>query len=321
MTASPALSVIIPTYNRAPVLDRCLHALAKQRCRPDEFEVLVSDDGSSDGTRDVVETFAARGAFRLRYLAQSNSGANRARNRAAQAARAPLLLFINDDTIPTPLMLQEHLEGHVEHPEPGVAVLGRVTVSPELPPSRLAALHLDRAFTALAGRTDLDWRSFFTCNISLKKALLEQGELFEEGIRYHEDLELSERLSHRGLRVVYRPAALGYHHHFLTEDEFLAVACREARALAIWARKSPHLLPALAEFGFESALPLPIRVKHSAAGLIFNRWSNPLWRVAARGCPMEFVSLKMYEQVYQSVKRRELRRIGRGQSEGPNGKG
>jgi glycosyltransferase involved in cell wall biosynthesis len=307
MTAIPALSVIVPTYNRARVLAKCLRALEAQNGGTTEFEVLVSDDGSPDDTCGVVESFIGRGGLRLRYLQQPNSGANAARNRAARAAQAPLLLFINDDTIATPGMIAEHLSGHREYADPRVAVLGRVTVSPELPHSRLAALHLDRAFAALTGRTELDWRSFYTCNVSLKKDLLERGGFFEEGIRYHEDLELSERLSHHGLRVVYRPAALGYHDHFLTEEEFLAVARREARALAAWARKAPHLTSLLGEFGFEPGLPAGRRMKHAAAGLIFNRWTISLWRAAAYACPMESLSLKVYEQVYQSVRRRELR--------------
>lgn len=306
---TPALSVIIPTYNRARVLEKCLRALRAQTCGADQFEILVSDDGSPDDTGDV-----ARAVEGVRYLRQSNAGANTARNRAAREARAPILLFINDDTIPSPGMLAEHLAGHRKHPEEGVAVLGRVTVSPELPYSRLAALHLDRAFDALRDRTELDWRSFFTCNVSMKKSLLERGGFFEEGIRYHEDLELSERLSHYGLRVVYRPAALGYHDHFLTEREFLAVARREARSLAVWARKAPRLIPVLAEFGFEPAMPAGRRLKHGAAGLIFNQWTLPLWCAAARVCPSERLSLKAYEQVYQSVKRHELRREWTGET-------
>jgi glycosyltransferase involved in cell wall biosynthesis len=307
MTTPPVLSVIVPTYNRAPVLAKCLRALEAQRSAAGEFEVLVCDDGSPGDTREVVESCSARGSLAVHYLRQPNSGANAARNRAARAAQAPLLLFINDDTIAVPEMIAEHLKGHREFPDPRVAVLGRVTVSPDLPYSRLALLHLDRAFAALAGRTELDWRFFYTCNVSLKKALLEQGGYFEEGIRYHEDLELAERLSHHGLRVVYRAAALGHHDHLMTEEEFLAVARREARALTVWARKSPHLIPLLAEFGFEPGLSAGKRARHAVAGSIFNRFTIPFWRAAACACPLEYLSLKLYEQVYQSVKRRELR--------------
>ncbi len=302
MIARPALSVIVPTYNRSRVLYKCLRALEAQSCGAGEFEVLVSDDGSPDDTHGVVESFIARGRLQLRYLQQPNSGANAARNRAARAANGPLLLFINDDTIATPGMIAEHLSGHRDYSDPRVAVLGRVTASTELPHSRLAALHLDRAFAALAGRTELDWRSFYTCNVSVKKALLEQGGFFEEGIRYHEDLELSERLSHHGLRVLYRPAALGYHDHFLTEDEFLAVARREARALAAWARKAPHLTPVLAEFGFEPGLPTGRRVKHAAAGLIFNRSGD---FALAHGCVRVSNRVPVLETIRAGVSERE----------------
>jgi glycosyltransferase involved in cell wall biosynthesis len=303
-----ALSVIAPTYNRAAVLEKCLRALQAQDCDLGQIEVLVSDDGSTDRTRAVVEACAARPQPAIRYFYQSNSGANAARNRAIRAARAPLLLLINDDTIASRGMLSEHLAAQAEHPDHRVAVLGSVTVAPDLPRSRVAALHLDRAFASLRGRTELDWRSFFTCNVSLKKSLLDKGGLFEEGIRYHEDLELSERLSHHGLRVIFRPAALGYHDHFLTEREFLSIARREARALAFWAAKAPHLAPFLgSEFGFDPALPPRRRWKRRIAGLAVNRFSAPVWLSAARWCPVERISLRVYAQLYESVKRTEFR--------------
>ncbi|HUU22887.1 MAG TPA: glycosyltransferase family A protein, partial [Phycisphaerae bacterium] len=156
----PRLSVIIPTFNRAPILGKCLEALAGQSCDGGLYEVLVADDGSSDATRATVRDFAQRGSPRVRYLQQENSGANAARNRGIGLARGAILLFINDDTIATPDMLAEHLAAHDLYPDDWVAVLGRVTLSPALRPSRLGRLHLDRAYASLAGRTELDWRAF-----------------------------------------------------------------------------------------------------------------------------------------------------------------
>lgn len=308
-SASPRLSVVIPTFDRSPILALCLEALAAQTCASADFEVIVADDGSTDATRATAERFSGTFGRPVRYLFQANAGANAARNRAIEAAQGRLLLFINDDTIATPGMLAEHLAGHDEHPDDRVAILGRVTVSPGLPPSRLAALHLDRAYALIGDRRDLDWRAFFTCNVSVKKSLLDRGGRFEERLRYHEDLELAERLSHHGLRVVYRPAALGYHEHFLTEDEFLRVARREADALAAWARISPRLEPLLGELGFEPALPRSRRVKHRLAGLVVNRATIPVWRQMARRCPRELegVALAIYRQVYQSILRTRLR--------------
>lgn len=308
--ARPRLSVIVPTFNRAAILAKCLQALSSQTCDGDLYEVIVADDGSTDATRATVEPLAGRGAPQIRYLHQPNAGANRARNRAIAVARGAILLLINDDTIATPQMLAEHLATHDRHPDDRVAVLGRMTISPSLPPSRLAPLHLDRAYALLGDRRELDWRAFFTCNVSVKRALLDRGGLFEERLRYHEDLELGERLSHLGLRVIYRPEALGHHDHFLTEEEFFAVAAREGQALAVWSRIAPQLGPVLGSLGFEPAQPRARRIRHRLVELVINRATLPAWRWVARHCPsaLEGLALVVYDKSYQCVRRASLRR-------------
>jgi glycosyltransferase involved in cell wall biosynthesis len=303
------MTVVIPTYNRAGVLNRCLAAVLDQTLAPIDFEVVVSDDGSEDDTRSLVrywmEQSAHSGGVRVSYLHQANAGANVARNRAIRASAGPIILLINDDTIASRDMLAEHLATHALHPDDRVAVQGRVTVSPELPRCRLAALHLDRAFDAIGNRRELDLRGFFTCNVSVKRSLLDRGGIFEERLHYHEDLELSERLSHHGLHVIYNPNALGYHYHFLTEEEFLGVARREARALVQWFRKSPQLAPVLAEFGFEPALSPGARRRSALRAAVFDQRANAFWRWAARQCPRFFegLALKIYLQIYQTEKR------------------
>jgi glycosyltransferase involved in cell wall biosynthesis len=300
--------VIVPTYNRAGVLSKCLEALMEQDCPGERYDIVVADDGSTDGTAAVAERFARRGAPRVVYFHQQNAGANRARNRAIGLVRGELLLLINDDILATPGMLSEHLGTHDQNPDERIAVLGRVTISPDLPPTPLAALHLDRAFKALGERRRHDWRAFFTCNLSLKKSLLDRGGLFEERIRYHEDLELGERLSRHGLEIVYRPEALGYHHHALTEEELLAIAAREARALAIWSSLAPHLREELGALGLEPALPPGRRLRHIAADLLFNPATEGAWRYLARGDWNRRAAVFLYGQIYLAARRRHLKR-------------
>ena len=182
-------------------------------------------------------------------------------------------------------MLAEHLVTHQRFPDDRVAVLGRATVSPRLSHSRLAPLHLDHAYAHLDSHSVLDWRAFYTCNVSVKKSLLDRGGMFEERIRYHEDLELGERLSHHGLQVVYRPQALGYHDHDLTEEEYHAVAAREAQALVVWARIAPDRRQVLGSLGFLPAMSLGQRIRHQGIGLLVNRLTIGLWRWIARRCP------------------------------------
>lgn len=308
----PRLSVVIPTYNRADVLRKCLAAFAAQTAAPGDFEIIVADDGSTDSTREVAtrEVAAAAGKEFAQYVYQPNAGANAARNRAIRMAKAPVVLLINDDTIPTPEMVARHIEMHERHPEEAVAVLGRVTAAPELPHSRIAALHLDLAFARLEAGALLDWHSFFTCNVSVKRSLIERGGWFDEGLRYHEDLELAERLDRIGLKVLYCPEALGYHDHLITEAEYFRVAEREALALVKWSRKAGHLLSELGALGFEPGMRGRARLKSRAFGLIVNKATWGFWTRAARACPEAWnrFALAVYSRVYHSIKAHHVRR-------------
>ena len=90
----PAFSVVIPTYNRAKALKRCLDSLVDQTFK--NFEVLVCDDGSSDNTQDIVETFT--GKLNLTYLWSPNwGGPARPRNIGIQKANAPWVCFLDSD--------------------------------------------------------------------------------------------------------------------------------------------------------------------------------------------------------------------------------
>ncbi len=95
-TGEPAISVIIPTYNRKRRLEELLDSLAAQTLPPAEFEVIVVDDGSTDDTESV----AARAyPFRLRYHRQPNAGDAAARNTGADLSAAEWLIFLDDDIL------------------------------------------------------------------------------------------------------------------------------------------------------------------------------------------------------------------------------
>src|SRR5947209_16629356 len=96
-------SVVIPTCRRPALLGRCLDALAAQTLPPEDYEILVADDAADDATRARVESFAARVPVAVRYLAVSDThGPAAARNVGRRAARAPVVAFTDDDTIPDP---------------------------------------------------------------------------------------------------------------------------------------------------------------------------------------------------------------------------
>lgn len=96
MPSAPAVSIIIPTYNRKGLLRETLDSLARQTYPSDRFEVIVVDDGSTDGTSAIPgEAFP----FSLRYFWQTNQGDAAARNAGARQSQADILVFLDDDIL------------------------------------------------------------------------------------------------------------------------------------------------------------------------------------------------------------------------------
>jgi glycosyltransferase involved in cell wall biosynthesis len=199
------LSVVIPSYNRAPVLARCLDALAEQDPPPDE--VVVVDDGSTDDTPAVL----AERSW-VRAARQPNGGRAAAKNTGVDAARGDVVMFVDDDVIATPGLVGRHAAHHRAHPEPHEALLGRVTWSPEVEVTRHMhwlehggpLFHYDE----IDDPGDVSWRMLYTANVSLKREFLEP---FDPELAIFEDSELAYRLKQRGLRLRYDPDALGWH--------------------------------------------------------------------------------------------------------------
>lgn len=214
---NPNLSIIIPTYNRSAVLIKTLEAYKNQTAVDKILEILVVDDGSTDGTEEAVGRFSAGCPFPIRYLRQDHEGPAKGRNRAIRESKGQLLLMGDDDVIPCVTMVAEHLALHLQYSALTDAILGHVAWSPELRPTPFMEwLAQDGGMTAynhmqegLLGRPIL-----LAGNMSLKRDFLLQNGLFDEAFRSpaFEDIELGIRLVARGMRVFYNPRAVGFHY-------------------------------------------------------------------------------------------------------------
>ena len=213
-------SVIIPTYGRAEILRRTLQAYSRQSGEHQILEILVVDDGSKDHTSAVVEECCRSSNLKIVYLPQENRGLAAARNRAIREAHGDLLLFGDDDIIPDPSMTAEHVSWHLKHPEPSVGVLGYVTWAPEVRPTPFMVWSGLRGpqfnFGNFSPGGEIEFRYGYFCNTSVKSAFLREHGVFNENLRRYgwEDLELSYRLVAKGYRLLYNPAAVGYHYKF-----------------------------------------------------------------------------------------------------------
>ena len=132
--------------------------------------------------------------------------------------------------------------------------------------------------------------------------------LFEESLRYHEDVELSERLSSYGFKLKYVPEAKGLHHHYLQAQDVLNIARCDGKALAMWYKNSPHIGTKLNIFGFYPTCNSGAKLKFKLADIIFNRLTIPLFLKLAEllKSKYELVSLGIYRRLYQAVKRKAI---------------
>jgi glycosyltransferase involved in cell wall biosynthesis len=115
----PAVSVIIPLYNKAAYIERALSAVFAQSLT--DIEIIVVNDGSSDGSDEIVHRHAGRDS-RLRLVSQANAGPGAARNRGAALASAPLLAFLDGDDAWDADYLRESA-AHMDAAAAGVASL------------------------------------------------------------------------------------------------------------------------------------------------------------------------------------------------------
>src|SRR6266404_2389036 len=100
MSGAPFISVVIPTFNRKDALVACLSRLDAQSYPRAGFEVVVVDDGSTDGTEGEVERFATDSGLPLSCHRQDHAGPAAARNAGAGRARGEVLAFTEDDVEP-----------------------------------------------------------------------------------------------------------------------------------------------------------------------------------------------------------------------------
>ena len=194
LSDTPLVSVVIPTFNRASFVRQAIESVLQQRFQ--DYELIVVDDGSTDGTRAVVESLGPR----VRYVYQSNRGAAAARNFGVRHARAPWIAFQDSDDLCAPDHL-ESLYGYVrDHPDCGMVFgNGAYLDGPQHNRNTIIPAKKSRRLEA-AGVTlqDLFAKSIvrLQASIILKSAYDAVGGM-DESLRICHDLDLFFRLSMR----------------------------------------------------------------------------------------------------------------------------
>ncbi|MGD8863726.1 MAG: glycosyltransferase family 2 protein [Myxococcales bacterium] len=325
--SQPLVSVVIPTFNRADILGRCLQALAKQTYRP--FEVIVVDDCSRDETPQILSEFAAAHPdMRLRHVRNAEqSGANPSRNRAVAMSEGSLIAFEDDDCIADPNWLQAlvaqfvsdevgAVTGIVHDPQPrniyDLAFRGTHRVYGKELASRLIAGNMCVRRQYLDGALDED-----RAEVSEDNTVSGRGD--EEG--------LFLRLRRAGKQVRIAHDATVLHEHYYTRSSFFRQALKGGRSAARLGHKyglplRPELLClALGWASVPVAVVVPVAIVPGAicfslfagATLVYNE----IWRKDKT--PLQALKVAPVMTAYYHVRAfgyfRELLRLQLGRSE------
>ena len=236
------ISVVIPTYNRLPILRKCLDALENQILNFEihSFEIVIVDDGSTDGTvdwlRKNIETYP-----HLRLFEQSHGGPALGRNLGVEKSKGELIVFIDSDLVVDKFFLRNHIDsllrawkklGNRKCFTYGSVINTSNFSNPNSEPFKLQ---------------DLSWAYFATGNVAIDKKLLEKSGLFDNSFRLYgwEDLELGERLRNMGVKLIKCPRAIGYHWHpALALDQIpqlIRIEKERAKMGLVFYRKHPSL--------------------------------------------------------------------------------
>jgi glycosyltransferase involved in cell wall biosynthesis len=215
---SPAVSVVLCTYNRSSLLADALDALVNQADGTPPYEVIVVDNNSSDGTRDVIERLSASGL--VRYGFEPRQGLSLARNHGVSLARADLFAFTDDDVRVSPTWIRSIVQAFVDSPDAGM-VGGRVEpVWEAAPPSWLP--ETGDAPLALANFGDEPFRitpdrpvCLIGANVAVRRRVFDRTGGFStdvqrvrDGIGSTEDYDFQRRALSLGVCARYDPRVL-----------------------------------------------------------------------------------------------------------------
>ena len=258
--ASPQLSVVLSTLGNYEVLGRVLDGYSRQDCPPGTFEVIVVVD-LADPEPGRIEELVAALPYPARQVTGRMRGLSANRNTGWREARAPVVLLTDNDTIPVPRLVSEHVEWHRRNPEVEVAVVGHVRWAPELRATafmRWLERGIQFDYPSIKG-TEAAWAHLYGANSSIKRSFIERvGDWDEVRLPYgYEDIDWGYRAREHGLRVLYNRRAVVDH---LRRDDDLEHWKGRMRRIALTEHRFTEIHPELPPWFFNmfsGAVSLP----------------------------------------------------------------
>ena len=203
------VSIVIPTYNRKPILIKCLHALENQKLNKliDSYEIIVVDDGSTDGTTEWIKE-NLRNLPHVVLHEQEHGGPALGRNLGVLKSTGDVIIFIDSDLVVVNNFIINH-----------VSKLNKYWIKKNKKcftyGSVINTSNFQNPLSEDSKITDISFAYFATGNVAISKELLLDVGLFDTSFSLYgwEDLELGERLKKIGVKLIKCPDAKGFHWH------------------------------------------------------------------------------------------------------------
>jgi glycosyltransferase involved in cell wall biosynthesis len=240
-------SLVIATYNRAPILSRCLESVLAQD-GIEQCELLITDDGSTDETPQVLERAAARFPSVVRVFRQSNRGPAQARNAGVEKARNPRILFIDDDVFPRRDMLLQH-KALLDRGFTGSQ--GLLLWHPEITRTAIIAYVDSRGaqfdFDRVPDEDQLTFRHVYSGNLAVERDAILRAGGFDGSFSFSafEDTALAYRMLRNGARIALNRNAVADHLHDMTEQQYLRREYKVGTAAGVLVERYPEIAAAI----------------------------------------------------------------------------
>ncbi len=239
-TTAPTVSIVIPVFNKWELTWKCLMAIA-ENTRDVAHEVIVIDNASSDETAQALPLLD-----NIRFARNTaNLGFAKASNQGAAMAGGKYLLFLNNDTEPTPGWLRPMVAELEADPE--VAIVGSKLLYPDgtvqhggvvfayAGPEPITPLHLHARQPASASHRRLELRAVTAaCMLTRPEVFRAHGGFDEAFVNGAEDVDLCLKVSRTGRKIVFTPASVVVHHESATDGRFRFAAANADRLNALW---------------------------------------------------------------------------------------
>jgi glycosyltransferase involved in cell wall biosynthesis len=206
-------SIIVPSYNRADEIKELLSSIEQLDFPEEKFEVIISDDGSSDNTAQIVKQFQMNGNCNIKYYHQQNKGPGAARNLGMEKAEGDFFVFVDSDVSVPSHWLKEIVQKMEE--KQGDAFGGPDTCRDDFSPLLKAINYSMTSFLTtggLRGKKGKKLAKFYprSFNMGISRHLYKKIGGFNN-LRHGQDIEFSNRILKSGARVIFIENAFVYH--------------------------------------------------------------------------------------------------------------